>query len=65
MAVRLKNALERCVRIPEGRWSGGAKRGAPPYHARPCAGKVMVGLNGRMWESRPSGSTWRWIVMKA
>jgi hypothetical protein len=25
----------------------------------------MVGLNGRMWESRPSGSTWRWIVMKA
>ena len=54
-----------CIRIAEGKWSGGAKRGAPPFHAKPCAGTVKQGLDGRMWRSAPSGKTFRWVVLKA
>ena len=49
-----------CVPIADGKWAGGAKRGAPPYHAKPCAGRVMTGLDGCEYTSKPSGASYRW-----
>ena len=45
-----------CSRIPDGKWAGGASRGAPPYHAKPCLGRTMQGLNGCMYQSRAAAS---------
>lgn len=61
-------ATVQCIRIAEGKWSGGAKRAAPPFHARPCAGATKKGLDGRMWESRRIAGDkpiWRWLLVKS
>ena len=60
-----KANVSQCVRIPDNelsKMSGGAKRGAPPFHARPCAGTTKKGIDGRMWESRRTKTSWRWML---
>lgn len=63
-AAKADQSLAECIEIPAGKWSGGARRKAPPFHSKPCAGQVKQGLNGKLWESRPHGSTWRWMPKK-
>ena len=43
------SSKEECVEIPHGKWSGGERRKAPPFHSKPCAGQVKKGLDGKSY----------------
>ena len=51
-----------CTPIADGKWSGGDRRGAPPYHAKACAGSTLTGLDGCPYVSAPHGDSYLWVL---